>query len=214
MDVTVFLDVSTEQEIAAGIWDNATVTNFEYIWSDPPTALDDNVLIKRYGTVGELKRQKGLLLAEVRGLAQRLAVRTGRQYSPGCPWRLGSVECTLDLTPYTHTGTITSVGSDPTREFSDSGSGQADDYYAEGWVTMTSGANAGITREVRAWSGGQFSLYFPFFFPVQAGDTYTAVRGDDHTWDTCQTIYNNGLNFGGFKDLPGIDQTYSNPVGL
>jgi uncharacterized phage protein (TIGR02218 family) len=214
MDVTVFLDVSTEQEIAAGIWDNATVTCFEFQWSNPPTALDDNVLIKRYGQVGTMRRQKGVLLAEIQGLAQRLAVRTGRQYSPGCPWRLGSVECGVDLTPYTHTGTITSVGAEATREFSDLGAGQPDGYYAEGWITMRSGANATITREVRAYSGGQFSLYFPFSFPVQVGDQYQAIRGDDKTKDTCKTVFNNYVNFGGYPDLPGIDQVFANPTGL
>lgn len=214
MDVTVLLHVSTETEIAAGIWDNSVVTVFEYIWADPPTVLDDHVLIKRYGTLGDLHRQKGVLQAALKGLTQRLAVRTGRQYSPGCPWRLGSGECTVDLTPWTHTGSVTGVGSDPTREFMDSTSTQSDGYYNEGWLTLTSGVNAGLTREIRAWSSGQFSLYFPFFFPLQGGETYTAVHGDDKTKTTCKDVFNNYVNFGGFPDLPGIDKVWQNVTGM
>lgn len=215
MDVTVFLDVSTEREVAAGIWDDATVTHFEYRWDVPPaTLVGGDVLIKRYGQLGHVVRQKGLLKAEVRGLAQRLAVRTGRQYTPGCWWRFGGVECGVDLALHTQEGILTGIGGDATREMSDVSSGQADAYYNEGTVTMLSGPNKGITREVRAWVDHAFSLYFPFPFPVSVGDRYSATRGCNLLAATCKDVFDNYVNFGGFPDLQGFDQLYSNPVGL
>jgi len=224
LDVTIFMAVSTETEIAAGIWDNAEVTAFEYNWASPPTALDNQVNILRYGNLGEITRQNNVLTAEIRGLSQRLVRRIGCQYSPTCPWYhaqwngstyVSSVECGIDLTSFIKTGTITSIINDGTLEFCDSAQAEANDYFNEGLITFTSGANAGITREVREWHDvKRFALYRPFSFPAAVGNSYVAVRGDDKTFETCKTDFDNGLNFGAFPHLPGIRAVYTNPVAV
>jgi uncharacterized phage protein (TIGR02218 family) len=222
IDVTAFLDVTTEEELLAGIWDDALVTNFWYNWNNPPAALDTNVLVVRYGNVGQIARTEGAFTAQVRGLAQRLNVRIGRQYTPGCPWRhalwngstyVSSVECGLTLTTYIHTGTVTSLASPPTREFLASGDAHTNGYYNDGLITMTSGDNAGLTREVRVWNAFQFSLKRPFPYAVAVSDTFSAVKGDDKSWASC-LAYSNQENFGGFPHIPGFNKVYSNVVDL
>lgn len=224
LDVTVFLDLSTEEEVLAGLWDNSAVTHFWYNWADPPADLTSgDALVVRHGTLGEVTLAEGVLQAQVRGLLQRLTVRIGRQYSPGCPWRhatwngstyVASLECGVTLTSFIHVGAVTEISAAPDREFSDATSAQAAGYYNEGFLTMTSGVNAGLTREIALWSNQLFTLKRPFPYAVAAGDTYKAVRGDEKTALTCKDIFDNLDNFGGFPHLPGIDAVYSNPTGL
>jgi uncharacterized phage protein (TIGR02218 family) len=222
IDVTAFLDITTEQELIAGAWDDAEVTNFWYNWASPPSVLDTNVLIVRYGNLGQVQRSAQAFTAQIRGLAQRFNVRIGRQYTPGCPWRhalwngstyVSSVECGLDLTSYIHTGTITAVGSPADRLFTDTASGQVDGYFAEGLITMTSGDNAGITREVNVFVAESFQVKRPFPYAAQVGDAYSAVKGDDKSFVTCQAFGRHEF-FGGFPHIPGFNAVYKNVVEL
>ena len=188
-------------------------------------ALDASVHIKRAGTLGRIQRKNLLLTAEIRGLAEAFQTRIGRQYSPICPWRhavwngttyVASVECQAVLTSFIHDGSITAVGADATLMVTDSVSAQANGYYeASGQITMTSGPNAGITREVLTFTSDVFTLLRPFPYPVAVGNTYRAVRGDDHEKTTCKDVYVNYVNFGGFADIPGADAVYTAPgLGL
>lgn len=223
LDVSAFLDVSTETELEAGVWDNASVLVFEYNFQDPPDALDNRVNILRAGTLGQVKRQQNRFTATLNGVQQRLSTRIGRQYSPLCPWRhavwtgetfTSSPQCGVILTSFVHDGTVTSVGDNPALDFSDNATGQASDYYTQGFLVMTSGENAGMgPREIRRFVNDQFSLKRPFPFPVEVGDTYRAVSGDDHQAETCKTKYSNFVNFGGFIHVPGFNALIASPVG-
>lgn len=227
LDVTVFLDVSTELEIAAGVWDEAAIVHAEYMWNDPPVSLDDpSCHIKRTGAFGRVQRQNLILTAEIRGMADAFQTRIGRQYSPLCPWRhavwngttyASSVECGANLVTlgFIQDGSVTAVGADATLMFSDSASTRADAYYDDmGQITMTSGANAGITREVLRWASQAFTLLRPFPYPVEVGETYRPVRGDKHDIATCRDVYLNVRRFGGFAFVPGADALYSTPAGV
>ncbi len=225
VDVSIFLTVADEADLAAGLWDSSVVTVFQYNWADPPATFGTDCLILRHGNLSTVKRQNNRLEAEIAGLAQRLKRRIGRQYSPTCPWRhaqwdadtstyVSSVECGLTLTSFIHAGTVTSVSATPALIFSDSASSQADAYYAEGLVTFTSGDNAGITREVAEWVSQVFTLHRPFPYAVGVGDAYKAVKGDNKTWEVCRDVFANWLAFGGFPSLPGIHSIYTNPTGL
>jgi len=225
LDVTAFLDVSTETELLAGLWDNALVTVGECNWASPPAAFDDNVLILRHGNLGQVTRQNGQFTAEIRGLSQRLTTRTGLAYAPTCPWRsaqwdsatqtfVASVECGADLVGlgFIHDGTVTGVGVDPTMEAVASGQAEPEGYYNAGLLHFLTGANAGITREVRLWQGGHWYFYRPWPFAIQVGDTYRAVHGDDKTEATCRDTFHNLVNFLGFTHIPGVFKAYQTPT--
>lgn len=229
LDVTAFLDVTTELEMAAGIWDDAKVINFEVNWDDLPTVIENNpdVLVKRKGALGRITRQEGLFTAEIRGEADNFQTRIGRQYSPVCPWRhaiwaneagtfISSVECQANLAGlgFIVGGSITSVGTDATLMFSDSASTQVDGFYNDGYIHMLTGANAGLTQKVRVWASDAFTLYIPFPYPVAIGSTYRAVRGDPNTYESCKDVYLNIVNFGGTPFIQGADNLYASPAGL
>jgi uncharacterized phage protein (TIGR02218 family) len=227
LDITAFLDVSTEAEIAAGIWDGSEVVNFEYRWDSLPANLTGgDVLIKRVGVVGEITRQNNVFVAEIRGLAHKLSTRIGRYYTPVCPWRhaiwngstyVSSIECNISMVGRIHMSTISSVGSDPTLEFSDAGQAQVPGYFNYGLITMLGGPNEGLTREIRRWENQLFTLLRPFPYAVEVGNPYSAVQGDDHTERTCKDVFNNLVNptsggFGGFTTVPGQNAVYASPV--
>lgn len=224
LDVTAFMDISTEREIIAGVWDTAEVTVFEYNWAAPPTVVEGQANILKYGQLGHIKRVNNIFTAEIRGLTQKFQRRIGRAYMPTCPWRhalwngttyVSSIECGVDLVAGGHiqAGTITvaETGELATREFSDGANPKADGYFQSGIITFTSGDNAGISREVGEWTAKKFILGRPFPYPVAVGDAYTAVRGDDKTKGTCKDVYANYVNFGGFPDIPGINAVFSRP---
>lgn len=225
LDVTVFLDVSTEAEIYAGVWDAAAVTIFLYDWQNPPLDLSADVRVIRQGTVGELTRTANAFTAQIPGLLQALNIRIGRQYTATCPWRHAqwngttyesSVECGVDLAPFIDDGTIDSIGVDATRSFGDALNPHAADpiWYPDGLITMLTGTNAGLTREIGTWDANIFLLKRPFPYAVVVGDTYRAVRGDNKTFAICKIVYDNVVHFGGFPDVPGQDRVFTNPTAV
>lgn len=212
MDVSAFLDISTESEIEAGIWDESVVTMFEVRWDTPPVSFDEEeLLIIRHGILGRIDRENLKFTAEVRGLSSRLETRIGRVFTQTCPWRLGDAICGVNLVPFTHTGTITSVGSNARLVFSDSGQSQVAGYFNEGTIEFTSGDNSGRLMDVRRWENKEFLMHRPLPYAVQVGDTYAAVRGDDKRFKTCRDVFDNVQQFGGFSRLPGIDKLMENP---
>ena len=75
------------------------------------------------------------------------------------------------------------------------------DYFAQGFLTMTSGQAIGLSREVKYAHSGQIALWLPLERPVAVGDTFTITAGCVKTTSACQYKFNNLSSFGGF---PGI----------
>lgn len=88
---------------------------------------------------------------------------------------------------------------------------QVDGYFNDGFVTWTSGANEGRSTPVKTWvaSGATFTFWLPTPYPIQVGDTYTAVAGCDKELTTCRDKFGNVINFGGFPTIPGRNETLS-----
>lgn len=213
MDVSAFLEVSIEGELEAGIWDEAAVTAFEAPWDAPPLALDAtqaNILTQ--GHLGQITRQTGRFTAQLHGMTEQLDTAIGRMYLPGCPWRLGDSRCQVNLAAWTRTGTVDGTGADARYTFRDAGQGEELGWFNEGVITMTSGANAGRSMDIRRWDPPWFTLHRPLPYPVAVGDTYSAVAGDDKTWLTCGNKFANWNRFGGFPYLPGPDAVMQNPM--
>jgi hypothetical protein len=79
-------------------------------------------------------------------------------------------------------------------------------YFDYGLMTITSGANAGLVREVKSFLPGQWTLQQAFPFPVTGTETYTMVAGCDKLPETCRVKFSNLINFGGEPFVPGIDR--------
>jgi len=69
-------------------------------------------------------------------------------------------------------------------------------------VTWLTGNNTGFKAEPFTYSSGQFFIENAPY-PIQIGDSFTAVRGCNKDGDTCRDVFNNMVNFGGELDVRG-----------
>lgn len=77
----------------------------------------------------------------------------------------------------------------------------ADDYFEQGTMMCTSGANIGVSRSIKTFFNNVAIPAQPFKNAVKAGDTFTFWRGCAKTMVACQA-YSNMANFRGFPFLP------------
>ncbi|NDF11892.1 MAG: DUF2163 domain-containing protein [Proteobacteria bacterium] len=189
-----------EADLMAGLYDFAEIEIFKVNYTD----LSQGTLKLRRGWIGEVSVNKGQFVAEVRGLMQALSQTIGELYSPSCRASLGDSRCKIAMEPYTRTGSITSV-TDNTR-FADSTRVEAAGYFTFGKITFTSGANNGLSMEVKEYVPGKITLALPMPFAVVVGDTYSMTAGCDKTIETCIVRFANAVNFRGEPHVPGTDR--------
>lgn len=77
-----------------------------------------------------------------------------------------------------------------------------------GTITMTSGPNIGLSRTVKYYASGVFTLVLPLAVAPAPGDTFTAYAGCDRTLDTCTDIFNNAAKFSGEPFVPAAETAY------
>lgn len=85
-----------------------------------------------------------------------------------------------------------------------------DDWYNHGVIALESGANVGRLQEAKTWvsASGALSLFLPLPFGVVAGNKIRIYPGCDKRLTTCQTKFNNVVNFRGFPYIPGADEAF------
>ncbi len=107
LEITGILDSTdiTDADIEAGLYDQARIDMYVCNWAD----LTQGTLQLRRGWIGEVVRSGGHYAAELRGFHDLLQRPIGAYYTPECRYDLGDVNCTINLTPITVTGTVTSV---------------------------------------------------------------------------------------------------------
>ena len=190
----------TVADIEAGLYDHAELHIFEVNYKDTT----EIVKLKR-GWLGEVRTAESFF-AEFRSLTQALQQTIGKIITPDCPHETGDGDCTLSMVAFTFTGALTSVTDRET--FADTSRTEADDYFKYGKLTMTSGANNGLSKEVKGYtlSTGTFQLFEPFPYDQDVADTYEVEAGDDKTFATCRDKFSNAVNFGGYPHVPTVDQ--------
>jgi uncharacterized phage protein (TIGR02218 family) len=202
----------TDTELLAGRYDDAAIALYWVNWADPSMG----VTIAR-GNLGEVKREGLAFSAELRSLAHRMNQKIGFMYQRTCNANLGDARCTIDVTQpaFRGTGTVQSAGL--LRIFNVSGlSGFASDWFTAGLIEITSGANQGITFEikthVRTSGVDSIELWTATELPLAVGDTAVLTAGCKKDADTCSAKFNNILNFRGFPLIPGIDAVTRYPI--
>lgn len=209
LNIAGLLDSSvlTEDDLASGLYDNAGVTLYWVNWAD----IDQRIVVSR-GTIGEVRREESQFSAEFRSLSQKLQQRTGRIYQRYCDAVLGDSRCKINLASSTYkgSGTVTSASG---RSIQASGL----DAYEGGWftagvITFTSGANDGLSFEVKGHGTTDITLWTLPFKPILLGDTFDITAGCQQDSDTCRVKFNNIVNFQGFPFIPGNDVMQDYPV--
>ena len=194
----------SEDDLAAGRYDDAKIELFLVDWSNP-----ENRLLLRAGNLGEVKREDSAFSAEVRGIASRLDEEKGRIFAAGCDADLGDQRCTIDLGNPAFRGEGVILAVEGAGIFTASGlDGFADGWFTQGRLQWTSGANAGLAIEIkehRIGGGVHLSLWQTMPEPLASGDTFVVTAGCDKRFETCTAKFANALNFRGFPHLPGND---------
>lgn len=195
LQVLLATNVVDKADIINGYYDGARVKVYLVNWSNPANycALPGGFLSK----INE--SDVGAATFELVGLASRLNQQTGSVLTPLCDADVGDDRCSLNMSPYTHSGTVTSVTS--RSSFVDSSRAEPDEYFSYGKLTWTSGNNAGVVCEVRYFDSGSFLLMDPMKAAIQVGDGFSAKRGCDRRHATCKSL-NNVENFRGFPFGP------------
>jgi uncharacterized phage protein (TIGR02218 family) len=212
MEVIGFLDspAITEADVMQGKWDYASFRIFMVNRNN----IANGTYEMRYGWLGQVKIDApGKYTAEVRGLSQSIQNTIGDLITPLCRYKLGDSRCTVNLATFTFSSTVTSVSS--TQQFTATGLTQATGYFSNGTMKWTTGNNAGVSMDVQGFSsGGIVLLQLPMLNTIQIGDTFTITGGCLKRFQTdCVSKFANGINFGGFYTLPGMDKIVR-PAGI
>lgn len=194
-----------EDELRAGLFDYAGVWLFLVDWSDPSLGI---VKLRR-GSLGEITLARGRFQAELRGLAQALQQTIGEAYSAACRADLGDARCGVDLGAITVSGTLTSATDRST--VADTARTEPAGWFDNGVLTLESGANLGVSREIKTFDGTTFALHQALPWDAEAGDDYIAVSGCQKTLDDCAGKFDNVINFRGEPALPGQDEVLKIP---
>jgi uncharacterized phage protein (TIGR02218 family) len=166
----------------------------------------------RRGVIGEvIPQHNGVFRAELRGLTDRLHQTVTEHYSPTCRADLGDARCGVDITARGVAGTISTV-SDPGR-FTVALDGPLASFEG-GFISVTSGDNAGATFEVMVWDAdiAQVLLLMGALYPLAASDAVTLAPGCDKRFATCRDVFNNAVNFRDEPFLPGSDTLRAYPT--
>ena len=80
-----------------------------------------------------------------------------------------------------------------------------DGWFEHGVAIFETGLNAGVARDVLAWTQATrtLALFLPLPFPAVAGDVVRLQPGCDKRLPTCRDRFANRLNFRGEPHLPG-----------
>lgn len=201
----------SEDDIAAGRFDDAEITALWVNWADPSQSM---VLFR--GNFGEITRSRGAFHVELRGLTERLNLTVGRAYHRGCSARLGDRHCGVNLAAagMVHEAVLL---ADAARRLRVVGpAGFADDWFASGKAELLDGegrGQMGLIRHVRRIGADLvIELWNGFAVPPAVGDRIRLQAGCDRQAETCRAKFDNFLNFRGFPHIPGEDWLRVNPA--
>lgn len=209
MDLSGIADIAGIglDQIVSGVFDNARVYLFATTWRNP--IVDEEPIGVAF--MGKTTLTDKRYTAELMMMIDTLNQSIGKTYTPSCYKKFGGQEfagCKVALGPLTVTGNLTAITS--TSQFVDSARTEAVDYFAEGTIAFTTGANAGLKpQEIKAYAaGGSISTHEAFHYPVAIGDAYSMTPGCRKRLSDCRDKWNNVVNFGGFSFIP-TQSTYA-----
>lgn len=194
-------------DLRARKYDYADVQILAVNWAD----LTMGQVILLTGKFGPVTINEYGFQVELNGMAAQLANVRGDLYQPTCRVDLGDSDCTVNVDSLMQSGTVATT--DGARNLTATGVSAADGYFSGGLLTWLTGANAGLSVEVRTWAsaGAAIVLYLKTIFPVVVGDTFKIQPGCDKLVSTCQNKFNNVVNFRGEPYIPGTDYLLTIP---
>ena len=193
-------------DIKRGIYDYARVKVFMANYLNLPTSLTQappNFLPLVTGIIGKISYSEDSFKAEVLSLATLLGGKISNVISPTCRYKFGNSKCTVNLSNFTQSLTVTYV--DASNWFNVSAV-FPDDYFTGSKLTWTSGDNDGLEQLVIRSEANR--IYPQTYLEVTIGDGCNIIASCNKTEADCSK-FNNRINFGGEPKIPGLDSYYS-----
>lgn len=211
-DFNMVLSSITEDDLRAGLFDNAEIWTFKINYMDT----SQGILKLARGRFGEIEIKDNSARIEFKGLTQLLSTPIGRIFTPECNASLGDSRCAVSMAAHTFAGTVNVVATNKAFTISGAASGKANDYYNYGKIVFSSGLNNGVTMQVEDYNSSTngITLIELLPFTVANGDAFTLYAGCDRRKSTCIGTFNNFVNFRGFPDLPGLDKIVVIPMNV
>jgi uncharacterized phage protein (TIGR02218 family) len=193
-------------DLYAGIFDGAKVEVWLVPWSGRGSAR--RLLRGSFGAVS--LGETGFSVELLGDGAKLMQTPLVRPITPDCRWLFGDQFCGKNLGPLTVTGTVDT--GDGLRSFTDATRVEAAGYFSRGRVTFTSGANVGVSAEIKDHdAGGVFTLWPRVPFAIADGDAYSMTPGCTNLKDSANgtngcTAWAQLVRYGGFDKVPGGDK--------
>lgn len=202
----------SEAQLAAGLFDGATVETWLVDWSDPELRL-----LTARGSLGEVRRDGQAFTAEIRGPADALAQESGRLFTAQCSADLGDARCGVNIAASVYSGAGDVSALEGASQLVVSGLGDfADGHFTAGRLQWTDGVNVGLAVEIKEHRHAdgivRLALWQMMPEPISAGDAFTITAGCDKRFETCRARFGNGANFRGFPHIPGNDFVLGYPA--
>ena len=201
------------QAVTMGAFDGAGFTLHRAFFNDM-TAQAVGVILRFSGRVSDLDGfSRSEIPVTVKSDLELLNVKMPRNiYQPGCRRTLFDSGCGLTKGAFGF-GSAVLVGSTTTTLYCSTGSYSGDTGTVAGWFTLgtvsfTSGANAGVTRTVKAQGSGVLSFSLPLPYAPAAGDTIMIYAGCDKQQGTCSGKFSNLSRFSGEPYIPAAETAY------
>lgn len=186
----------TEEDLALGRWDGASVHLAAEDWADA-TAAPIKLLS---GEIGGVSIHGSGFSADLRGAAARLDDAVCPSTSPECRAQFGDKRCRVDLAGRTRVVTVASVnGNELTIEE------VVDEHFVLGRSRYLDGDNCGVISTILSATGSLIQLRDLPRAAVNAGCRIELREGCDKRFSTCVSRFGNALNFRGEPHLPGTD---------
>jgi uncharacterized phage protein (TIGR02218 family) len=215
---SIYSDQITPAFVLGGGLRNAKIIHLQGVdWRSLPPTIEAHPF-KEVGQVGKVtgKGRTAFTVENRTRISAALAGGSVLKTSPVClhnfcdqPRVVMGGGCGLNIAPYTHAATITSVSNQASFHITDT----ADHTY--GYIEFTSGENTGCRFAIATGVNGDIELAETPEGEVKVGDTVTAVMGCAKTPTACKT-YGNFLNFMGIPTggnwMPGMDQYQNAPI--
>lgn len=199
----VTIDGVTEEDLYGGKFDDAFVEVWEVPYEDAGGETPRRLAA---GWMGDLSHGDATFNAEVLGPGQRLTQHPiVTVVAPTCRWVFGSTQCGKDIEALKSDGDVILATNRESFMANLSLASDGGIQWENGRVRWLTGRNAGYVTETKAvdFDTGIIVLWiFPPYLP-EAGDTFDLLPGCKQDFATCKDVYSNGINFGGFKDVPG-----------
>lgn len=160
------------------------------------------------GRVADIQVTRTQIDIKVRSVLELLNINLPRNtWQPACVHTLYDGGCGILKSSFTVTGIFNS-GS--TKSILNTNLPQANGYFDQGVITITSGALAGLRRTVKKFvnASGVVTVTLPFPSVPAPGDAFEISPGCDKTQATCKIKFANDQHFKGQPYIPVPETSY------